>query len=208
MRLLNCAAGVKCVFEPFNPANGGGYKGVVGAEGEGLEQGVEWIWGQRNSAGATGAKGQGNGFKHVWHWSGWPFALGSAVNEKLLAIAGIKVVVLRRRNMLQRAISVQISEQMQVWTPWTVEEMRKVKEHRFGALDIGKLRSEIEGERANGGRMREVLSRVGGVLWKCGMRSCLGRHRGRARERWTNGMKKCRGFWNSWEWGASRRRIG
>ncbi len=165
MRLVNCAAGVKCVFEPFNPTNGTRYPGVVGANGEGVEAGLEWGW------------GQGNGLKHVWHWSGWPFVVGSAVNERLLEIAvkeGVKVIVLGRRNRMQRAISVQISEQMQVWTPWTVEEMRRVKEHRFGTLDIGKLRSEMEGERANGGRAREVLERVGGSFVEVGYEELFG----------------------------------
>jgi hypothetical protein len=134
LRLLNCRQGIRCFFEPFNPDNReprlAPCRGMVIEKG--LAPTVQWLW--------TGC----NGFKHVWKPGGWPFLENPDLNRQLLVEVGARIVLLHRRNALRRAISIQISEQMQLWTPSTAEEFRRIREHHFRALDIPALRVEMQ----------------------------------------------------------------
>jgi hypothetical protein len=139
IRTLNRRQGIRCAFEPFNPTNRerelAKCREMVKQQGLGAT--VQWLW--------RGC----NGFKHVWKPGGWPFEENADLNRQLLVEMGARIVLLRRRNELQRAMSVQISEQMDLWTPNTAEDFRRIREHQFQALDLGRLRGEMAWAREN-----------------------------------------------------------
>jgi hypothetical protein len=139
IRVLNRRQGIRCVFEPFNPTNREPQlaKCREMVKEPGLAATVQWLW--------TGC----NGFKHVWKPGGWPFEENPDLNRQLLVGMGAKIILLRRQNELQRAISVQISEQMNMWTPNTADDFRRIREHQFRALDIARLCSEMQWAREN-----------------------------------------------------------
>jgi hypothetical protein len=130
---------MRCVFEPFNPTNREPQlaKCREMVKQQGLAATVRWLWTMCN------------GFKHVWKPGDWPFEGNPDMNRQLLVETGAKIVLLHRRNELQRAMSVQISEQMNLWTLNTAEDFQRVREHQFRALDISRLRREMEWAREN-----------------------------------------------------------
>lgn len=73
----------------------------------------------------------------------------------------MSIILLWRRNLLQRAISGQISSQMGVWVPSTEEDWRRIREHHFQALDVALLREDIDSARAERQRTRELASGCG-----------------------------------------------
>ena len=123
MKLVNCHPGIKCLFEPFNTGNVSQLASrlQVVQQTHGLAAAVGTLWTVCN------------GFKHVWHNDGWPFVSEPELNYQILLLPGVSIVLLSRRNLLRRAISVQISDQMKVWVPWNDEQRRKVKEHVRGS---------------------------------------------------------------------------
>jgi LPS sulfotransferase NodH len=155
LRLLNCRQGLRCVFEPFNTRNADPRLSQCNSmrRQHGLEHTVQWLWTMCN------------GFKHVWRWDGWPFLDDPDLNRRVLVGLGAKIILLQRRNRLRRAISVQISEQMQLWTPNTAEEFRRIPEHRFQALDLSRLREEIDGAASALDWARRELTAAGGT-WR------------------------------------------
>jgi hypothetical protein len=155
IRILNRRQGVRCFFEPFNPTNREPQLGKCRemVKQQGLAATVQWLW--------TGC----NGFKHVWKPGGWPFEDNPDLNRQLLVEMGAKIILLRRRNELQRAMSVQISEQMNLWTPNTAEDFRRIREHQFQALDIGRLRSEMTWAQENLEWARQQL-RSANACWR------------------------------------------
>jgi hypothetical protein len=157
LRLLNCRQGLRCAFEPFNPTN----MDPILAEcyRRRAELGVERI--------VASLWRVCNGFKHTWGMEGWPFPDEPDLNRRLLVGTGCQIILLHRRNLLRRAISLQISDQMQLWTPNSAQDFRRIREHRFSALDLVKLKKEIEAARlgmawarkelfSNGIRFREL----------------------------------------------------
>jgi hypothetical protein len=155
LRLLNCRQGLRCAFEPFNPRNVDPLLVQCNAlrMQHGLEHAVGRLWTLCN------------GFKHVWHWDGWPFPENPDLNRRLLVGMGARIILLHRRNALQRAISVQISDQMQLWTPNTFEDFQRIRGHQFRALDIAGLREEIAGAGQAQAWARGELARAG-VSWR------------------------------------------
>ena len=118
MKMLSCHPGIRCLPEPFNPALWGDtYLGRV-HDLASLDSTVAAIWHAHN------------GIKHVWDWSGFPFAvqhlvsvsdltigeLGDmALNLRMTAQQRTRVIFLTRRNQLQRLISYEIATQTHVW---------------------------------------------------------------------------------------------
>ena len=105
MRVLNLCPGVRCMKEPFNPLNFEGAWHARALAHDGLPRAVEAIH-QTHT-----------GIKHVCEPDGWPFPGRPDLNGQLLCLEGQRVVFLRRRNVLQRVVSNEISGQTQVWTP-------------------------------------------------------------------------------------------
>ena len=119
MKVLSCHPGIRCVREPFNPNLWGDtYLGRV-HDLASLDSAVAAIWHDYN------------GIKHVWDWSGFPFAVqrlapvsdlttgkleeDMTLNLRMTAQQHTRVIFLTRRNQLQRLISYEIGKQTQVW---------------------------------------------------------------------------------------------
>ena len=155
LRLVNCHPGVRCIFEPFNPTNQAQF--AVRADTlrrtHGLAVTVQQLWTICN------------GIKHVWSWDGFPFKEEPDLNRQMLTGMGARIVFLTRRNALRRAISAQISAQMQLWTPNTAAEFQRIREHAFGPLDIPSLREDVEKSLAADAWARDQLL-LSGVPWR------------------------------------------
>jgi hypothetical protein len=154
LRLLNCRRGLRCAFEPFNPTNVDPFLAECYRRRAelGVERVVESLWRVCN------------GFKHTWGWEGWPFPGEPDLNRRLLVGTGAQIILLHRRNLLRRAISLQISDQMQLWTPQSARDFRRIREHQFRALDLVKLKTEIDSARQGRAWAREELMK-NSVRW-------------------------------------------
>ncbi len=88
-----------------------------------------------------------NGFKHVWGLDGWPFAGQPEFNDYVLTRAPKTVVLLHRRNLLQRIVSDDISHQSNLWHVERGEERAQLSNHSFEPLDKAAIRRRLEVER-------------------------------------------------------------
>jgi hypothetical protein len=130
MRALNCYPGIRCMLEPFTPANlSSSYSGVSSAAG--LREALTEIFRRYN------------GIKHVWHPDGWPFREAPELNRRLLASEGLRIIFLNRRNSLQRVVSVEMSKQTGVWGRFTAEELQRARAFHYEPLRVEKLRHEM-----------------------------------------------------------------
>jgi LPS sulfotransferase NodH len=137
--MVSCHPDVSCAFEPFNPSNTDAFMRECNKlrQTAGIEQALEMLWTKYNS------------FKHVWTWQGWPFLDNPFLNQQLLLDFGARIILLHRKNALRRAMSVQISDQMKIWTPKSPAAVQLVRQHRYTSLDTQKLRQEmLEAKRA------------------------------------------------------------
>jgi hypothetical protein len=105
MHLLNCHPDVRCLLEPFNPDRWGDTYARGVHDLASLDAIVTGIWDTHN------------GIKHVWGYSGWPFGQDMAFNLRLTAQQGTQVILLTRRNELQRLLSHEIATQTNFWQP-------------------------------------------------------------------------------------------
>jgi hypothetical protein len=90
------------------------------------------------------------GAKHVWMPDGWPFVNEQGegqpeFNKHLLLSAG-KVLLLRRRNALERIVDRQLSIQSQVWS-CSPDSIRTILNRRFEPIDPEVVRAELEEEK-------------------------------------------------------------
>ena len=97
MELLNCHHEFRCVHEPFNPDNLQFHYNEQVHDLLSLDSALSDIWKTYN------------GVKHVWQASGWPFESYSLCNDHLL-ISFRQVLLLTRKNILQRIVSTHISK--------------------------------------------------------------------------------------------------
>lgn len=137
MHVLNCHPEIRCIREPFNPDQWrdtylGRVRGIPS-----LDATLADIWRKYN------------GIKHVWEMSGWPFGVDVSVNLRLLAQPEVRVVLLTRRNHLQRIISHEIAAQTDIWQrpsrPGAAEE--DIASTPLAPLDPAALRRAIERSR-------------------------------------------------------------
>jgi hypothetical protein len=165
LRVMNWHPGIKCVFEPFSPANPAKFANQCNLlrQTRGLPVAVRWLWGICN------------GFKHVWMADGWPFADERDLNRQLVTEMGACIVLVHRRNALRRAISMQISDQMQLWIVNTDEDKRRIQQHTFMPLDIGLLRAEIAASKEQERWARDLLETGRMPWWMRRMRIILTR---------------------------------
>jgi hypothetical protein len=131
---LDAQPGIRCLREPFNPdEHGDTYLAQVVDETT-LRRCVHQI------------RLEYNGIKHVFHPSGWPFGKLQELNRFLVGMHDQKVVFIRRRNVLKRLVSYQISCQSKVWHLHEEESPDRFRDFRFGPLDIDLIRSELSKE--------------------------------------------------------------
>jgi hypothetical protein len=146
MNVLNCHPEVRCLREPFNPdQSGNAYLGRV-HDFASLDSTIAGIWQAHN------------GIKHVWDWRGWPFGKDMTLNLRLTAQSGVRVILLTRRNHLQRLISYEIAAQTNIWQ---YEDIAKAgtdaTPRELSPLDPASLRREIHQARAATELVRNAL---------------------------------------------------
>ena len=103
MNVLNCHPDISCLREPFNPDISGMrfLERVVSLRA--ADETLADIWSTYD------------GIKHVWDETGGPFGSDISYNLQLLAQPGVRVLVLNRRNQLQRLVSLELAKQTQTW---------------------------------------------------------------------------------------------
>ncbi len=87
-----------------------------------------------------------NGFKHVWDVDGWPFVGQPLFNDYILTTAASTVILLYRKNLLQRIVSDEMSHQSKLWHVKRTEDRAKLVEHAFKALDRAAIRTRLVSE--------------------------------------------------------------
>ena len=154
-RLMNCHPGIRCLWEPFNPT----HPAIFTVESRqlvksgGLEAAMKYL------------ASVCNGFKHVWHVGGWPFDGDAMLNDRLLLYKDARIIILKRRNALQRAASERISQQMKVWTIYTDDDRRRIRDHVFEPLNIEQLREDMAVVQAAERRFHELIA-ASGKPWR------------------------------------------
>ncbi len=132
-KALNCYAGIECASEPFNPEFYKNLRDEV-TDLPSLQREIARLWRHYN------------GFKHVWEYRGWPFDQ-PLFNDYIVSSAAATVILLHRRNLLQRIVSDDISHQSNVWHIDRGEERAKLLDHPFEPLDRASVRQRLEVER-------------------------------------------------------------
>jgi hypothetical protein len=145
MHALNCYQGVRCVLEPFTPANFSTDYGNIN-NAEALDSALGEIWREYN------------GIKHVWHPSGWPFGDTPDLNHRLLQTSGAKIIFLRRRNDLRRVVSSEISWQTGVWGTFTQNDRERVGLFDYQPLSMARIQHQLKSVAAGTSEMLRVLS--------------------------------------------------
>jgi len=137
LKILNCHPRIVCGFEPLNPSTRLGRKFRFAIRDEAaLERALAEVWKLYN------------GIKHVWNCNGLPFEHdGARLNHHLLEVAGARVLFLRRRNILRRIVSGEISRQSGQWSS-DVLARRKIRRSNFEPIDIGGVQNQLERESA------------------------------------------------------------
>lgn len=152
---LNGYLGIRCAVEPFSADSGGNVRDRV-CDLPSLEREVGHLWHRYN------------GLKHIWKPNGFPFEGQPELNDYLLTAATDRVVLLNRRNALQRIVSWQIAAQADVFHVWKETDRTRLLSHRFQPLDKTVIEKQLVHERdaiaAVKGRLDEV-GRPYMMLW-------------------------------------------
>jgi hypothetical protein len=146
--MLECHPQVRCAHEPLNPSTRHGKKYGCRIEDEAaLEAALAEIWKRYN------------GIKHVWNCNGIPFGMPAerqCLNRHLLTVSNARVIFLKRRNVLKRIVSGELSHQVGKWSS-TSNSRRVLRRHRFKPLDLGWIRWQLVREFAAIAAYREHL---------------------------------------------------
>lgn len=134
VKILNCYAGIDCADEPFNADHHGNVRDRV-TDLPSLRREIARLWRLFN------------GFKHVWHVSGWPFDGQPLLNDYIVTQAAATVILLHRKNLLQRIVSGDIGYQSQVWHVEDDGDRSKLLNHPFRPLDRTTIRERLGEER-------------------------------------------------------------
>lgn len=145
MSALNEHPKIRCAREPFNPQNYGGRYLHKALKMGSPEVVLPALWESYH------------GIKHVCDTDGWPFDGRPELNEDLLTGSGRRVVLLRRRNLLQRIVSAHISLQAGVWTPFTQLHRAWVRNFQYHPLDLEAVRRQVVNDREALERWRRLL---------------------------------------------------
>jgi hypothetical protein len=143
---------VECLNEPFNPELPPAPKPPFRTHDQ-LARGLDALY-----ADATG-------FKHVVHWSGWPF-IDQSFNEFLVTYRSPKIILMYRRNLLQRFISLNIAEQSHVWQPPSARiGRREVFASKFNAIDPVAVESYLHDEQGQLAALKKLCEGTGSPVY-------------------------------------------
>lgn len=130
-RLLNCHSRISCLEEPFNPYNYGGQYSKRATDAVSLDDVLQDIW-RTNK-----------GIKHTWDRTGWPF-LDPTLNTRLLLKPNQKIIYLRRRNLLQRLVSIHISHDSEIWGLFDERDRKRLSSHNFHPMNLTTAKSNLD----------------------------------------------------------------
>jgi hypothetical protein len=127
MRALNCHPALRICNEPFN-SDSGSIEGLGPVENPAaLDAALQRIWTAHN------------GIKHVWDPGGWPFAT-QRLNRRLLLRSAGRVIFLTRRNLLQQAVSNELTFQTQYYNHGQIPARERPAELSYRKLNERRLR--------------------------------------------------------------------
>ena len=150
--LLDCHPQIRCVNEPFNPAN----RVTCAARAvdkPSFDAALREIW------------AEGNGIKHVWDF-GLQISSTQRLQDRELLTSGAKVILLNRRNRLRRLVSVEISNQSGAWVS-TSRARERNRSVAFKDLDIDTLQWALEAQNAAAAEHRSLLEHSGREFIEC-----------------------------------------
>lgn len=85
------------------------------------------------------------GIKHCGHPSGWPFPeTMTYLNERILLLPEMKVVMLRRKNMLKQVVSTMIALQCDVWHLHNEADAQRRESFPYRSLDLRQVEFVLE----------------------------------------------------------------
>ena len=133
-RLLNCHPDIRCLSEPFHPGN---YEGKFHqlALSFSVDFALEMIW------------SKWNGIKHVWIPDGTPFKNHEEWNDRIGTGPDRKVILMRRRNLLRRAVSNLICAQTGYWIGTRDGFCDRLKNIELNPVEPETLRIQIDRDR-------------------------------------------------------------
>jgi hypothetical protein len=134
MHLVNCYHGFRCTGEPFNPNSPHFHHSAHVHDLASLDIALSRI------------RKTYNGIKHVWEASGWPFKGTNRYNDHLL-ISFNKVLLLTRKNILQRIISHHISKETGIYS-LSGERGHILQQMTLASLDVDQLETQLRCERS------------------------------------------------------------
>lgn len=144
MRVLNCHPDIRCIAEPFNAKHIHRQYWERVKDSASLDDTLEEIWKTYN------------GIKHIWDARTWPFE--PSLNEHLLLRPDHRVLFLNRRNSLRRLVSLQLSEQTDVWHMFTESDRKRVTEWQFKPINADMLGVSLYIEKQVLHRYRKLLA--------------------------------------------------
>jgi hypothetical protein len=147
-RLLNCHPQIRCLEEPFNPFNYEGRYLAEATDQSTLADVLRSIWRTHN------------GIKHTFSPDGWPF-VNPSLNRALLLAPRQKVIYLRRRNLLRRLVSAQISTQTGVWGLFNETDRKRVRDFEFAPLNVEFVQSQLRRDSDSIAEYRRLLIQSG-----------------------------------------------
>ena len=147
MGVLNQHKDIECAAEPFNSDSPRFAALAPAVDAASLDARLDAVWAECNA------------IKHVWHPAGWPFARGSDLNRRLLVRPDHKVILLNRRNILQRLVSNAMSMQTRLWILNHADEREQVSGFDFQAIDKRAIRRQLRRELKLIDQNRRALAR-------------------------------------------------
>jgi hypothetical protein len=137
---------IRCLSEPFALHNYQGRYHRSTRDPVSLDAVLDLIWDRWNS------------IKHVWDFREYPFFDRGALNDRLAAAPGVRILLLRRRNLLRRWVSNYISLQTNHWAGPRTEFLEKVGAAGLRPLDVEAVRRQIESDRDTATRRARSLA--------------------------------------------------
>jgi LPS sulfotransferase NodH len=134
-RALNCFPTGRCLIEPFHPGRYRGLPHDIALHKQSVRIPLLSIWRSYN------------GIKHVWEATGWPFVEQPSLNEELLLQPDLHVILLLRRNYLQRYISNYLCRHTSYWIGERDEFAMRVRRCQLSPLHPDHILRQIEKDR-------------------------------------------------------------
>jgi hypothetical protein len=133
--VLNQHRDIRCLSEPFGPQNYDGRFYRLADTPEGLDAALELI------------RDRWNGIKFVRDSSGYPFRGRPHLNDRVIAAPSVRILLLRRRNLLRRFVSLHLSRQTGKWNGPRAEFASMLEKRTLLPLEPDAVLRQLETDR-------------------------------------------------------------